>query len=378
MDRIAYFITPHGYGHAARASAVMAALQELDPTVGFEIFTKVPHWFFEQSLPGAFGYHSLLTDIGLAQKTPLLEDLPETVRRLEKLLPFDTSLIGELADLMHRLECQLVICDIAPMGIAVARQAALPSLLIENFTWDWIYQGYVSEAPDLDRFIPYLHQLFAAADYHIQTEPAHRWRPPDLVTLPVSRKLRAPAGHIRRKLGIPDQAQAVMITMGGIPGHYDFLERLPRQDDLYYIIPGMDREEQNHLNPAVAGAGPTRGNFVLLPHHSDLFHPDMVNASDAVLGKAGYSTLAEVYYAGVPFAYILRPRFRESGVLKAYMERHMRGLPVPGTHLRNGRWASVIEELLAAPRLRRSEVHSADQAARFIYDLLKLEISNIV
>ena len=118
--RIAYFISPHGYGHAARASAVMQALHELDSKIRFEIFTKVPRWFFEQSLVGAFGYHSLLTDIGLAQKTPLLEDLPETIRRLEKLLPFEASHMAELAHLLHRLECQLVICDIAAMGIAVA------------------------------------------------------------------------------------------------------------------------------------------------------------------------------------------------------------------------------------------------------------------
>jgi hypothetical protein len=378
MYRIAYFITPHGYGHAARASAVMAALHELDPSSRFEIFTQVPRWFFEQSLAEDFGYHPLLTDIGLVQKTPLLEDLPKTVRRLEALLPFDASLIRDLADLAHRLECQLVICDIAPMGIAVARQAAIPSLLIENFTWDWIYEGYLSEAPDLNRYIPYLYELFAGADYHIQTQPAHHWRAPDLLTLPVSRKLRTPARQIRRRLGIPDQAQAIMITMGGIPGRYEFLERLPKRDDLYYIIPGMDQEAQNRLNSAVPGGGATHGNFVLLSHHSDLFHPDLVNASDAVLGKAGYSTLAEVYYAGVPFAYILRPKFRESGVLKAYMQHHMHGLSVPETHLPNGRWTSVIEELLAAPRLRRSDVHGADQVARFIYDLLKLEISNIV
>jgi len=32
-DRIAFFISPHGYGHAARAAAVMEALHRLDPEV---------------------------------------------------------------------------------------------------------------------------------------------------------------------------------------------------------------------------------------------------------------------------------------------------------------------------------------------------------
>ena len=36
--RIAYFVTPHGFGHAARAAAVMVALQEIDLTIQFDIF----------------------------------------------------------------------------------------------------------------------------------------------------------------------------------------------------------------------------------------------------------------------------------------------------------------------------------------------------
>ncbi len=53
--RIAYFVTPHGYGHASRAAAVMAALLELDASIRFEIFTQVPAWFFESSLGESFG-----------------------------------------------------------------------------------------------------------------------------------------------------------------------------------------------------------------------------------------------------------------------------------------------------------------------------------
>ena len=65
MCSIAYFISPHGYGHAARACAVMAAMHELNPSIRFEIFTTIPQWFFDQSIPGTFTYHNLLTDIGL-------------------------------------------------------------------------------------------------------------------------------------------------------------------------------------------------------------------------------------------------------------------------------------------------------------------------
>src|SRR5512136_2407451 len=48
-NRIACFISPHGYGHAARAAAVMEAFHYHDPEKEFEIFASVPEWFFRHS-----------------------------------------------------------------------------------------------------------------------------------------------------------------------------------------------------------------------------------------------------------------------------------------------------------------------------------------
>ena len=66
---VAYFISPHGLGYAARAGGVMAAVQKVNPGVEFEIFTKVPPWFFQDSLDGSFRVHQLLTDIGIVQQS---------------------------------------------------------------------------------------------------------------------------------------------------------------------------------------------------------------------------------------------------------------------------------------------------------------------
>jgi hypothetical protein len=57
------------------------------------------------------------------------------------------------------------------MGIPVAQKAGVASVLVENFTWDWLYRQYVADAGELSAHITYLQGLFEAADYHIQTEP---------------------------------------------------------------------------------------------------------------------------------------------------------------------------------------------------------------
>ncbi len=357
-QRIAYFISPHGFGHAARSAAVMQALQKQNPWIQFEIFTQVPAWFFRESGVENFNYHPLLTDIGLVQKTPLIEDLEETVRRLNQLLPFDLSQIQNLAEWINVLKCQLVVCDIAPMGIAVAKEAGIPSVLIENFTWDWIYEGYLDQDPELRSHINYLQGVFNQANYRIQTEPVCAYRSADLITSLVSRKVKTPPLQIREKLGISPHARMVMITMGGIPDQYRFLEELERRHDVYFVIPGVGESME------------IRGTLILLPHHSDFYHPDLVHACDAVIGKLGYSTVAEVYYAGVPFGYVIRSKFRESQVLAAYVRHKMRGLALAETEFQNGNWLSRLSELLALPRIYPNHPNGAIQIANFIRPLL--------
>lgn len=356
---IAYFISPHGYGHAARAAGVMEAMHDLDSTIRFEIFTQVPRWFFEDSLSGDFGYHSLLTDIGLVQKTPLHADIPETVKRLNRFLPFDSSKIRDLARLTKKLNCVLIICDIAPMGIMVAREAGIPSLLIENFTWDWIYQGYAEMDARIGDHISYLKSLFNTAHFRIQTEPICDPRSADLTTFPVSRKMKTPASEIRKRLGIPVSAKAVLITMGGIEEKYNFLKQLAKKREVHFVIPGASTEVTIH------------DNLVLLPHHSNYFHPDLVNASNAVIGKVGYSTLAEIYYAGVPFGYVARSRFRESQKLVSFIESSMPGMPILGGEFYSGAWLSSLADLLALPQIHRTDPRGAEQIAPFIHDRIK-------
>jgi hypothetical protein len=355
---IAYFISPHGYGHAARASAVMAAMYDINPSIKFEIFTTIPGWFFQQSLSGSFAYHSLLTDIGMVQETPLRENLPETLKKLNNFLPYVCSQIEGLSRDINKLKCQLVLCDISPMGIAVAQKARVPSVLIENFTWDWVYENYLNADFPANQHVDYLRKTFNSVSYHIQTEPVCYYKNADLTTIPISRKPGTPSQKVRQRLGIPDRVKAVMITMGGIPEKHTLLNHLTYYRDIYFIIPG--------------GSQTTRlvDNLVLLPHRSDFFHPDLINACNAVIGKLGYSTLAEIYYAGVPYGYIPRSSFKESEILEAFVKEQMSGCAISETQYKEGSWISFLPDILALPVIKRSDSNGAEEAAQFIYKVL--------
>jgi hypothetical protein len=359
IGSVACFISPHGFGHAARACSVMQSVHDIRPAVTFEVFTTVPSWFFEDSLSAPFAYHPLVTDVGMVQQSPLQEDLSATIERLNHFLPFEPPLIARLSEQIEQLGCQLVICDIAPMGILVARHAGIPSVLIENFTWDWIYQGYGNRSEQIARHVDYLRSVFDAADHHIQTEPVCEYRQADLVTPPACRKVRTSRNEIRKQLGISPDKKAVLITMGGIEVQFGFAEALRSQSDVTFVLPGTIQSKE------------LTDNLVLLPHHSPFFHPDLVNASDGIVGKLGYSTVAEVYHAGVPFGYVSRRHFPESEILARYVDREMSSLAITESGFSAGTWVNKVPQLLELERRQPDGINGSQQIADYICRLLK-------
>lgn len=102
---IAYFVTSHGFGHAARASAGMDAIYDQWPFVRFEIFTNTREWFFQKSVRVPFGWHPFQTDVGLFQISSLDFDLDNTLAALEGFLPFDPEDLRALAGRLHQFHC---------------------------------------------------------------------------------------------------------------------------------------------------------------------------------------------------------------------------------------------------------------------------------
>jgi len=288
------------------------------------------------------------------QLTPLEADLPATTHRLDTFYPLDKNLTETLARQVD--SCACVCCDIAPLGIAVAQQANIPSVLIENFTWDWIYEPFASGHPAFVPHISYLRDLFQSATYHIQTRPVCHPAPDAVTVNPVSRDNRQSRSEVRRELGLADASKAVMITMGGVPFTYTGSHHLSAPGETFFLLPNSG--EALHRE----------NNLIHIPHDSSVFHPDLVLASDLVISKVGYSTLAEVYQAGTPFAYIPRPEFRESAALTPFIDTHMPGLCVSNNDFESGLWLKSLPALFALPRTRRTEPNGAHQIAEIVIE----------
>ena len=353
---VAVVVSAHGFGHAARACAVIEAMAERRSNLRIEIFTTVPRWFFAESLTAPFSLHRFTADVGLVQRTPLEEDLKATADRLDRLLDPERGRIERLAERIGRLRCRAVLADIAPLGIAAARRLEIPAVLVENFTWDWIYDGYGGREPRLARHGAALAALSATADLHVQTEPACRPVGSALAVPPVARRRRAAPAAVRRSLGLPDQARLVVLTMGGVGWTYRGLASVERHRRAWFAVPGGAQRTRR------------RGRVVLLPFHSQLFHPDLVQAADVVVGKLGYSTVAETFQARSAMAFIARPRFRESAVLAEFVRRTTPSIEITEADFDDGSWIDAVDGLLDAPRPGELRVNGAPAAAAAILE----------
>lgn len=350
MKRIAACITPHGFGHSTRTIAILESLQARYPGMEIALFTTVPEHLFTTSLHN-ITFHPVVSDVGIIQQDALRIDIPATIEALDSLLPYNEKTVSTVAEAMDG--CSSVLCDIAPLGILGARAAGVPSVLIENFTWDWIYQAYIEQYPQFSRHIQTLSSLYSMADHHIQVEPVCNPTRDCLTFPPVFRKSQGSAQDIRKSLGIKDR-KLVVITMGGTEFS---LPALPDHDDCFFVVTGQ---------PAIAQL---TANCLALSHNSTIYHPDLICAADLVVCKTGYSTLAECYQAGTRIAAVTRPSFRESMILAEFAKQHMQGTVLTEEEFFTEKWLDLLPEILSSSPSQPAMINGANSIADFLISL---------
>ena len=357
---LAVFVTPHGFGHAARAAAVMAELARV-ADARFELYAATPRWFFDESVPGRYRRHEIQADVGLVQRSALEHDVAATVDALGALLPFDRTLVDGLALEVRRAGCRAVLSDVAALGIAVAERAGLPSVLVENFTWPWIYEPLLAEAPGLARFAEELARWYARATCHVQAEPVCFPDPHATVVVPpIGRPPKRSRAVTRDGLGVGEGERMVLVTMGGVPHEIAFLDRMRDVPDVTFVVTGAPSTRRD-------------GNVRLFDNDTRIYMPDVVRAADAVVAKLGAGTIAEVWREGRPSAWVTRPAFRESGPLEAWVRSRLAGFSMEPAEFETGAWLARVPELLATPAPPRGEGGGAERVAELLAGLLMEE-----
>ncbi|KAL8536741.1 hypothetical protein ACS0TY_012064 [Phlomoides rotata] len=352
----AYYVTGHGFGHATRVVEVARHLILAGHDV--HVVTGAPDYVFTTEIqsPRLF-LRKVLLDCGAVQADALTVDRLASLEKYSETAvePRDTILATEV-EWLKSIKADLVISDVVPVACRAAADAGIRSVCVTNFSWDFIYAEYVMAAGHHHRSIVWqIAEDYSHCEFLIRLPgycpmPAFR----DAIDVPlVVRRLHKPHEEVRKELGIGEDVKIVILNFGGQPSGWTLKEEyLPRG----WLCLVCGASESLDLPP----------NFVKLA--KDAYTPDVIAASDCMLGKIGYGTVSEALAYKIPFVFVRRDYFNEEPFLRNMLESYQGGVEMIRRDLLTGHWKPYLEHAISLKPCYESGINGGEVAANILQD----------
>jgi hypothetical protein len=338
-----FYISGHGFGHASREIEVINTLAPRLPACHIVVRTSVARWIFDRTVRVPFTLVEGPCDTGVVQIDSLHLDPRRTFAEAAAFYHDLPEHIAREADLLRAQDAAFVVSDAPPLACAAARAAGVPSAVLSNFTWDWIYEGYEREAAQAPELLASVRNAYRGS--------AEAWRLPfhggfatfDRITdVPlIARHARHDPEDVRRRLKLPAATPLALSSFGGYGLSSFDPHRLDCLDTWCIVMTG--RHEAPRL--------PDGAVFVDERNIYDagLRYEDLVRAADVVVTKPGFGIVAECIANDTAVLYTSRGRFVEYDVMVAEMPRFLRCEYLDLDDLLAGRWRDALERLQRQP-----------------------------
>jgi hypothetical protein len=344
VPAVFFYISGHGFGHASRQIEIINALGAARPDLSIVVRTAAASWLIERTvrvpvrlLPGE-------CDTGVVQIDSLRLDAAATIARAADFQRTLAARAAAEAGLLREHGAVLVVADAPPLGCAAAAAARIPSVVVSNFTWDWIYEAYAAEAASAADLLPSIRGAYRLADA--------AWRLPmhggfesfgTIVDVPfVARHARHDRDEVRARLNLPRDRPLVLSSFGGYGVHGLDAAQLDCLDRYGVVL--TERVEAPHEAPDGIYRVPEAAIY-----GGGLRYEDLVAACDVVATKPGYGIIAECIANRTAMLYTSRGRFAEYDVMVGEMPRYLRCGFVDHEALFAGRWRDTLDRILAQP-----------------------------
>ena len=164
MGRALFYVTGHGFGHATRTRALIAALRaRLDRDLAIHVRSDAPHWIFTDR-DADVTCSAAAVDPGVLQPNGLDLDLPRTLAAHEAFVAGWDERVAEEAAFVREQRATLVVGDVPPLAFAAARAAGVPAVAVANFSWDWIIAAWADREPRFGAIAAHYQRAYAEAE----------------------------------------------------------------------------------------------------------------------------------------------------------------------------------------------------------------------
>jgi L-arabinokinase len=370
---IVFYISGHGFGHAARSIEVINAILALRPETRIGVRTSAPRWLFDLTIKGKVTYSTLECDTGVVQIDSLTLDEADSIRRASA---FHSDLVTRAASetrVLRELGAGLIVGDIPPLAFAVGASAGIASVALGNFTWDWVYADYprIRLAPSL---MPAIRGAYAKTSMALRLPMSAGFENiSNIKDIPfIARHATKTREEVCKALKIPADKPIVLVSFGGygLPSlETESLAKFKKYTVINTNSAPMGRAKKD--TPTVERKGSLVNVHEEAMYDTGVRYEDLVGAAEAVVTKPGYGIVSECIANDTAILYTSRGHFPEYDVLVEEMPKYQRVAFIGHEDLFAGKWESHLDKLLAQPRVKKKpETNGAEVAADILLKAL--------
>lgn len=344
---IVYYISGHGFGHATRSVAIINQLRLQRPDIPIHIRSWAASQIFNEMCPGVPVHHCQL-DIGVVQADGISMDIDTTLVRCQEILDQADLQADQELDALKALNPGCIVCDIPPMANRMAKRLGIASVTVTNFTWDWIYDGWLATHPRAGELSKRMFHDYACSDCLLRLPYAGDLPAFDTVidTPMLGRPAQLDAAVVRQRLGLNHESRPlVLLSFGGMGFQSGNLAQLAELADYCLLTTFPVNHPDVHLLPSLDNYG--------------IGYPDLVGAVDVVVTKPGYGIVSECAVNQTRMLYTDRGPFREYDEIVAELDQWNCGVYIERDRLRRGDFKAELDRLMT---LDPGEAPRADEA----------------
>lgn len=326
---IHFALTSHGLGHITRSLAVIRALHDARPDWSIFISSTADTKWILSQLGFSVRCRHQAYEPGAIQRNCFEVDVARTISAYRQFRERYAEIMEGEIRFLRSQKFVAVVSDIPALPVAAASHVGIPAVGVSNFTWDWILEPWCG--PDDAMIVDNLRADYAAGTYQLclPLGPSRSsfpdWEPAPLL----SGRAKLTKSEVRSLLGLTAEPLAVVC-----PGGWDADEwpSIHARSGPFQLV------TVNNLPITSDMACRKLGHD--LP--AGITMPDLIAASDVVLGKPGYGLASECITHRTPFAMIDRPNFRETPFLVKQLRDLGRCATMSISEFFSGDWEGVL------------------------------------
>ncbi len=333
MKNIAYYISDHGYGHAARSISIIKGLVNSDEDISVTVNCSYPLQFIIDNLvnENRVKFRRVRNDFGYYTDEKLDIDKERTKNLLDLELCNIDSYVNNEKKFCEQKDIDLIVSDIGYKPFKVSEEVGLPSIGISNFTWWEVYKDLLGDIEEVNQ----IKDMYEKADLGLM--------------LPMETEINPFSDH--KKIGLVSRSPTKNYSqMRHILDHN-------KNKALIYFSHGKSVNENNGFNIDVPDKIKANMSFISFHDNKLIDNPDYIipqkendvqnyiEASDLVVSKFGYSTAAEAIRSGKPMILTSRDIIEDRSAIRTLKELDV-VKEISRDDFLSGRWLEDIEETL--------------------------------